>query len=69
MTLPSTLVLRRCRRCGLLIETANPTAVVTVREAVEGRWTVGVHECADGALGVTDLIGTGPGRPREASQS
>jgi hypothetical protein len=65
----NTLVLSRCRRCGLLVETANPTAIVTVREAVEHRATVGIHECADGATGVTDIVGTGPGRPREASQS
>jgi hypothetical protein len=49
----------------MLTETPNPTAVVTVREAVEGGWTVAVHECADGAMGVTDLVGTGPGKPKE----
>lgn len=56
------LVLYRCRRCGELHEVPVQKPTVTLREAVERRTTLEIHDCADGALGVADLVGTGPGR-------
>ena len=57
------LVLYRCRRCGELHEVPVQKPSVTLREAVERGATLEIHGCADGALGVADIVGTGPGRP------
>ena len=58
-----TLVLWRCRRCGELESVSALNPLVTVREAVERGHVLKMHECADGAQGVQDLVGSGPGRP------
>jgi hypothetical protein len=63
------LVIWRCRRCGELEELEALNPLVTVREAVEGGHVLRMHDCADGAHGVADLLGTGPGRPMQARTS
>jgi len=60
-------VLYRCRRCGVLEAVDVPHPVITIRESIEHRATLRMHECADGpgVYGVADLIGSGgSGRPR-----
>lgn len=58
-----THVLYRCRRCGSDVVLEQPNPLIHVREAIEHRALVRLHDCADGAHGVADLIGSGPGRP------
>jgi hypothetical protein len=58
-----TLVVWRCRRCGCDENLPATNPLVTVREAVERGHVLRMHDCADGAQGVADLVGSGPGRP------
>ncbi len=62
-----TLMLYRCRRCSELVTERHADATVALRRAVETGAMVTLHECDDGAGGVCELVGTGPGRPRETS--
>ena len=52
-------VLCRCRRCAADVTIEMPNPVITVREAIEHRATLRMHDCPDGAHGVADLIGSG----------
>lgn len=53
-------VIYRCRRCQELHVVDVLNALITAREAVDRGHTIASHTCADGAYGVTDLIGTAP---------
>ena len=57
-----THVIFRCRRCGADALIEVPNTGIFVRESVEHRALHKVHDCDDGAQGVADLIGSGPGR-------
>ncbi len=59
-----TLLLIKCRRCDGLVEETHPDAEVALRRVLQTDMPFVVHECNDGALGVAEVIGTGPGRPR-----
>lgn len=59
-----TLLLYRCRRCDGLVEEPHTDVDVALRRAIESGDLLRVHACSDGADGVAELIGTGPGRPR-----
>lgn len=56
-----TLVIWRCRRCGCDENLPVTNPLVTVREAVERGHVLRMHDCADRAQGVADLVGSGPG--------
>ena len=53
----------RCRRCSETNAEAHPDAEVALRRAVEAGLLATVHACRDGASGLAELVGTGPGRP------
>jgi hypothetical protein len=59
-----TALLYRCRRCGETVAETHSAPEVALRQAIARGATLTVHECPDGASGVADLIGTGPGRPQ-----
>ncbi|HEX4336277.1 MAG TPA: hypothetical protein VH062_10215 [Polyangiaceae bacterium] len=40
---------------------------MALRRAVEAGLLTTVHGCSDGASGVAELVGTGPGRPLTSS--
>jgi hypothetical protein len=61
-----TLLVYRCRRCDGLVEETHPDAEVALRRAIESGMAFSVHACSDGAEGVAELVGTGPGRPRRS---
>jgi hypothetical protein len=58
-----TALVYRCRRCDGLVEEVHPDVEVALRRAIESGMALSVHACSDGAEGVAELIGTGPGRP------
>jgi hypothetical protein len=63
---PVTLVVYRCRRCTELVTEAHDDATAALRLAVEAGAMLTIHECDDGASGVCELIGTGPGQRRDS---
>src|SRR5207244_1564180 len=56
-----TLVLHRCRRCSALLHSSHADATIALRRAVEAGELTTIHACDDGASGVADLVGCGPG--------
>lgn len=57
-----THIIFRCRRCQELLEVPSAEPGAALREAIEHGSGLRVHACADGAHGVAELIGDGPGR-------
>jgi hypothetical protein len=58
-----TQLVYRCRRCSALVGERHDDAEVALRRAVETGALAIVHGCSDGASGLAELVGTGPGRP------
>jgi predicted RNA-binding Zn-ribbon protein involved in translation (DUF1610 family) len=56
-----THLLFRCARCGETVAEAHPDCGVALRRAIEHGHMATIHVCPDGADGVAELIGTGPG--------
>jgi len=59
-----TALIFRCRRCGDTVATPHSAPRLALLRAITRRQTLTAHECDDGASGLADLIGTGPGRAR-----
>lgn len=58
----TTALLYRCRRCADVLAIESEQASAELRTLLEAGAVARVHDCPDGAQGVAELIGTGPGR-------